>query len=368
MKTISKAVLTAATCLLAATACEKWTETQPVNVIYETLESKNPELWKQYLQSLRDYRGRDHQVLIAKFDNKAETPSGRGDHISCLPDSVDYVILNNPTALNDQIRREMTEIRENKGVKTLMNVSYNALAAEYNAILADEAEAKNAEWEALSDEEKEARQADFDADPRGVDTAERFAAWVAPKAEELLNLVTAEAFDGVNVIFTGKNPESFAEEAKADATQRQQAFFDKVNAWTAANPAALVFFEGTPAYVLAETGAITAARYIIIPALSATNAYALSYAVTLALGNGVPTDRTVIGVTTVDITDPTNTNGSFGDVSAIVGAAQWAVDPEGDFVKKGVCVDHAQFDYYDITHVYSQIGKAISIMNPSPSK
>ena len=113
MKTISKAVLTAATCLLAATACEKWTETQPVNVIYETLESKNPELWKQYLQSLRDYRGRDHQVLIAKFDNKAETPSGRGDHISCLPDSVDYVILNNPTALNDQIRREMTEIRVN---------------------------------------------------------------------------------------------------------------------------------------------------------------------------------------------------------------------------------------------------------------
>ena len=49
MKTISKAVLTAAICLLACTACEKWTETQPVNVIYETLESKNPELWKQYL-------------------------------------------------------------------------------------------------------------------------------------------------------------------------------------------------------------------------------------------------------------------------------------------------------------------------------
>ena len=171
MKYMNKTLMLMAAALMAFSACDKWTETEPVNVIYETLESKNPDLYAKYLQSLRDYHVSAHQVLIAKFDNKAEAPSGRADHISCLPDSVDFVVLNNPSLLNDQIRKEMTEIREQKGVKTLMNVSWDAMLAEYNAILADETEAKNAEWDALSDEEKEAQAEKYASDPEGLENA-----------------------------------------------------------------------------------------------------------------------------------------------------------------------------------------------------
>ena len=68
-------------------------------------------------------------------------------------------------------------------------------------------------------------------------------------------------------------------------------------------------------------------------------------------------------------TDETATAGLFtGESSAIVGAARWAVTPDSRVTKKGICVNHAQFDYYNIQHVYSQIGAAISIMNPSPVK
>ena len=368
MKYMNKTLMLMAAALMAFSACDKWTETEPVNVVYETLESKNPDLYAKYLQSLRDYHASAHQVLIAKFDNKAEAPSGRADHISCLPDSVDFVVLNNPSLLNDQIRKEMTEIREQKGVKTLMNVSWDAMLAEYNAILADETEAKNAEWDALSDEEKEARKEAFDADPRGKDTQERFIAWMQDRVAKELEIPAAEGFDGINVIFNAANPNSYNEEKKADMTARQLAFFSKVDDFVAAHPENLVFFEGTPKYILAENKIIAAARYIIVPALSETNGTGLSFAVNKTLGGNVPSDRVIIGVTAVDITDPTNTNGIFSDGSAIVGAANWAVDPAVGYVKAGVCVDHAQFDYYDITNVYSQINKAISIMNPSPVK
>ena len=70
MKYMNKTLMLMAAALMAFSACDKWTETEPVNVVYETLESKNPDLYAKYLQSLRDYHASAHQVLIAKFDNK----------------------------------------------------------------------------------------------------------------------------------------------------------------------------------------------------------------------------------------------------------------------------------------------------------
>lgn len=368
MKNMLKSIIYAALTIVALSACEKWTETGSINLNYETLEGKNPELWARYLKSLREYHASEHLVLIAKFDNKSGHPSGRGDHINCLPDSVDFVILNNSASVSETIKAEIAEIRETKGVRTLVNVSYDLILSAYNGELADEAEAKEAEWSALTEEEQVRRKDEFDADTRGVDSAERFAGYAAGKAAALFEQLDGIGVDGINVIFNGVNPASFDEEKTADALVRQQAFFDKVNSWMSSHADALVFFEGTPKYVLAETGVLDAAKFIIIPALPATNAATLNYIVAQAIGGKVPADRTVIGVTAVDITDPTNTNGNFGDISAIEGAASWAVKEVSAYTKKGVCVDHAQFDYYNIANVYSQINTAISIMNPSPVK
>jgi hypothetical protein len=83
----------------------------------------------------------------------------------------------------------------------------------------------------------------------------------------------------------------------------------------------------------------------------------------------------VVGVTTISVTDSTDTRGQFNTkdengntLTAITGAAYWCAEPAENFSKAGICVDNAQVDYYNITHVYSNIGKAISIMNPSPLK
>ena len=368
MKTYMKTILLFACGILLLGSCSKWTETESLPFEYATLESKNPQLYEAYLASVRAYHATEHQVLIAKFDNKEAIPSGRADHLTCLPDSVDFVILNNPLAINEVTLKEVGEIRDAKGIRTLVNVSYDAIASAFSAYVADETAALEAEFAAL-DEEAQAEQEEAYAEKiAALSAPEAFQENCAAAVADAIGQVAKVGADGINVIFNGVNPVSMTGSAQAAAAALQQPFFDAVDAWIGENPDGIVFFEGTPAYILAETEVVEAARYIIIPALSATNTVAFNYAVTLAQAASVPTDRFVIGVTAIDITDPVNTNGTFSEGTAIVGAANWAVTPVSGYTKAGVCVDHAQFDYFDITQVYSQINKAISIMNPSPVK
>ena len=140
MKAIKYIAIAAAA--LAIAGCSKWTEQEPVEVLYPSLKDKNPALYAQYMESIREYRATEHPVLIAKFDNKRTAPSGRAEHLNCLPDSVDFVILNNPAELSEATIAEMKEIKEEKAVPTLMEIRYDALLKEWENLLADEAEAR----------------------------------------------------------------------------------------------------------------------------------------------------------------------------------------------------------------------------------
>lgn len=368
MNKLFKSLIVLAAGSLLMVSCAKWTETESIPFEYATLQSKNPQLYEAYLASVRAYHATEHQVLIAKFDNKEAAPAGRAEHLTCLPDSVDYVIVNNPAILNKVLLEEVKQIREEKGIRSLVNVSYDAVRSSVESTIAQAVEAIDAEFAALEEEAQAARQEEFDARKAEVQSQENFQTLAKDLTLKALALVESSGVDGINVVFNGMNPVALTAEKKEAETALQEPFFTLVNEWKAGHPDALVFFEGTPAYVLAATSVVTDAAYIIIPALAALNQTAFNYAVEVSLGEGVPTYRIVIGVTAIDITDPANTNGTFTEGTAIVGAAQWAVTPASTYTKAGICVDHAQFDYFDITHVYSQINEAISIMNPSPVK
>jgi hypothetical protein len=45
-----------AVAVLSFAACSDWTETESLDINYPTLEEQNPELYKQYLKALRDYK------------------------------------------------------------------------------------------------------------------------------------------------------------------------------------------------------------------------------------------------------------------------------------------------------------------------
>ena len=47
---------------LSLAACSDWTETESLDINYPSLEEQNPELYKQYLQALRDYKAGEHKA------------------------------------------------------------------------------------------------------------------------------------------------------------------------------------------------------------------------------------------------------------------------------------------------------------------
>ena len=356
-KTIQSLVFLAAA-VMAFSACEKWVQTEPITVVRESLESKNPALYEAYLSSLRAYHETEHPVLIAKFDNIEGQPSGRAQQVAYLPDSVDFVILTRAQAISEQTSREIEQIRSQKGIRTLAQVNLKQIQKQYEALVDAEREAYNNLEDPATGSEP-------------VDTPERLSAYAGEQLSPLFDAIEREKLDGICVTYSYMDPASFPEETFRRVQQMQQALFTQVNGWMAGRENALVFFEGIPGHVLCETQAVTAARYIIIPALSASSHHSLGNETEKALlsGTGAPRDRVVIGVTTLDPWDAAATDGKFsGGISAIVGAARWCVTPSSIFVKKGVCVDHAQNDYYNVAQVYSEIGQAISIMNPSPVK
>ena len=81
---------------LSLAACSDWTETESLDINYPSLEEQNPELYKQYLQALRDYKAGEHKVVFVSMDNTTSAPAQRNEHLTTMPDSVDIICLMNP--------------------------------------------------------------------------------------------------------------------------------------------------------------------------------------------------------------------------------------------------------------------------------
>lgn len=360
---IFKTILLAAAAVSSA-SCSEWTEPESVGFHYTTLEEKNPELYKAYFQSVRDYRDSDHKVVIAKFDNKATTPAGRAEHITCLPDSVDYIILYNPE-VSAAIADEMREVRELKGQKVLYQIEYKAIENEYKAY----AEAWNDAHQPAEGEDEE-----VPSDP--ADTLISLNNYVSDAVKARTAYLAEYGYDGVNIVYSSRNPASCTEDALDELKAAQAAFLAPIAEALASCPDALVFFEGTPQYILENVEIVENADYLIIPATGAVNEYELSYELGLANRHGnIPSDRFVVLVTTRSLVDPALTDGTFSgtdrngkEMTAIIGAAEWTAKSTSGVVKAGIAVENAQNDYFNLSEVYYNIREAISIMNPSPIK
>ncbi len=362
---MAKAVALSACAMLMA-SCSDWTETESVKIKYPDLKTDAPELYEAYTRSLREYRGSDHKVVIAKFSNKATAPAGQGEHLNALPDSIDYVILQNPDNLSEAILGEMDEVRSEKGMKVLYEISYDDIVASYKDYVVAWKDAHPETAPAEGEEETP-------SDPSDTLVAQN--PYVKDAVASQLQLFGKYGYDGINVSFTSQNPLSVTDENKPALLESQEAFLGGIREWRAANAEALFFYEGTPQYLLSEdTSLVDGADYIIIPAESQLNVYGFTYLVNQALRFGnIPADRFVIGVTTVPLVDDGSTDGTFIDkddngneLTAITGAAYWAAMKTSEFTKAGICISNVQNDYYNIQFVYPNVRKAIAIMNPSP--
>ena len=112
MKRILKYSLSAATmvaCALIYSSCSDWTEQESLDIHTPTIEEQNPELYAQYIESLNEYKASEHLLMIASVNNLPTLPSARNQHLTNLPDSIDYICLNNILEVNEVNVAEMEE-------------------------------------------------------------------------------------------------------------------------------------------------------------------------------------------------------------------------------------------------------------------
>ena len=346
MKRILKYSLSAATmvaCALIYSSCSDWTEQESLDIHTPTIEEQNPELYAQYIESLNEYKASEHLLMIASVNNLPTLPSARNQHLTKLPDSIDYICLNNILEVNEVNVAEMEDVRK-KGTKVLGLADFDAIAAA---------------WKAILDKEKE-------EGGEVEDAAARFIEYCKSETNKLIAAANDLGVDGIEVNYTGFDLKALVgEEEIAAESARQGAFFDAVVSWKAANTDKLLIFKGAPQNVM-QKDLLTDCKYIIINAHGAKNQSEMSYLVLMASIDGVPTDRFVMGVTTPYVIADGSFNGLLIDgSSAILTAAQWAVPGEATYVKAGISVDAAEQDYFNAAYVYPNIREAINIMNPT---
>ena len=339
---------------LLLASCSDWTETESLKLNEPTIETQNPELYEQYLENLRAYKSSAHQVVIASFDNVADLPTSRSQHLTDMPDSLDYICLNNIKEVNEVNAAEFADVHR-FGTKVLGLVDFDAIERAWKAILEEE---KN---NATADEGGEG-----ETTPQ-PDEATRFIEYCEQEVNSLIEACTAQGVDGIEVNFTGYDLNSLVQEEDIAAeTARQAAFFDAVSSWKSTNADKVLLFKGAPQNVM-NKAVLNTCKYIIVNAHGAKNLYEMSYLILMASTKDVPTDRFVMGVTTPYLTNAGTYNGELGDgSSAIIAAAQWSVAASADYTKTGISIDGVEQDYYsNVNNVYPNVKEAIDILNPT---
>lgn len=365
MKKIFKHTLPALiACLMMLAACSDWTEPESITLRYPSIQEQNPALYTQYLKSLNDFKSSEHAIVIVSMNNLSTAPANQSQHLTALPDSIDYICLNNIFDVNEMHITEMDEVRK-KGTKVLGLINFDAIESAWQAILEKEAEDASNTETSEKENELESENETPDEDPAIVN-ARRFIEYCKEETARQLDAINALGTDGIVINFTGFDLNSLLqdEEKTAAETARQGAFFNLLTEWKAAHAGKEIVFKGSPQNVIGKE-ILVESKYIIVNAHSAKNLYEMSYLVLMASAKGVPTDRFIIGVTTPYLSNMGDQYGVVDGRSAIVAAAEWTLQEVPDYIKAGISVDGVEQDYFNPAKIYPNVREAINILSPT---
>ena len=353
-KLLIKCLMMAVLAVPALSSCSDWTDTESLEFDYVLPSEQDPDAYNAYLGLLREYKQSQHKIMIAKFDNSGDLVSGQSDRLAALPDSIDYVVLQEADNLKSLLVQDMNDIRQQKGTRTLYAISYADALAKYQAIL-DEEGAAAQDPEAQADGEGE--------EQPETPAVDRFLEVAAQYVNDRLALYDKYGYDGIVVVYSDPAyPAGLSEEEYAQLQARQEAFFAPIQAWAESHQEAAFIFEGYPQNVI-DPAVFTQADYVVVTMLDAVSSDELVWAAEMALTEGVPSDRIVFGVTIPDMTDDKATDGYWGSDYAVVGAAYTVISANGSFTKAGLCVDNVEDDYFNVDYIYPHVREAIQIMN-----
>lgn len=337
-----------ATVAAMTVACSDWTADESLNMEVTTIDEKNPELYRQYLANLRDYKNSEHPITMGWFDNANKQPWSKGSHLNALPDSVDFVTLIYPDNLAEWELSEMTAVWKDKGTKVICSIDCDAITQAYKEMV---------------------QQNDIDGIPTEISLHDYLSQGIDP----LLPLMDKYGYHGVALTYTGTSPDFLSPAEKDELAAIQDMIFGKVNTLIDGNPAKLFVFEGMPMNLI-DKSYLEPFRYIILNTASATSASRVELAMEDMLVGPVPTDRIIV---TAMSTSPDPNLPKVGKyfaeghstpetgLIAMVELAKWVVEPHR-YGKSGLGIYRINDSYYNTVLDYRHVRQAIGIMNPSP--
>lgn len=338
---------------LTTNSCDDWTEPESVDLKNPKIEDLNPQLYADYLKDLRAYKERDHKVVLVSFDNPSD-PTKQAERLTAIPDSVDFICLNNPKDLNPATQEEMIKIRTDKGTRSIYSINYDSFESIW-----DERVKENPE---LTEEE-------------GLE-------YLGEQVDALIALCDKYQYDGILVDYTGRSLVSLTQPQLAVYNGRQQTLLNKIITWKEANKEKSLIFYGNVQYLVPQNmKVLNMCDYITVRSASSTNSDDLSLKAYLAVQAGidaisgeieespVPTDRFLACAEFPQADDKDQIIGYWNTVTgdskplAAHGAAQWAMNASPDFIRSGLLILNIQNDYYNKTYGY--VRDVIRIMNPN---
>lgn len=318
----------AAAALLAS--CSEWTEAENKDYL-PPMKQDDPAA----LAAIREFKAGEHMVTMMHVKGSASAPNRQNQHLTAMPDSVDFFLMSDVDGLHPSIAAEIAEVRAKKASRTLNVVDYTTIRDAWN----------------------EMKDAAAGTDSEGDYADDKFAAYCRTETEKQLANCDRYGFDGLVVSYLGGADISAA-----------VPFVEAVNEWHVSNPGKLLFMRGYPAYVArVENQTIVAeCDYVIILTEKASASVAISRQVREQLTSGVPSDRIVLEASIPSLAD----GGDDAQVGATVQvAAQWVMDAKTSSTVKcdkvGLAASNAQEDYFN-TPTYKRLREAMAILNPEP--
>ncbi len=322
---------------ISISSCSDWTDTEGMTVVDPNIKEQNPELYAKYLEDLRKYKASHHKAIYAWFDNSEKVPFNRAQHIDNVPDSIDVLVLMYPTNLVERELNEINTVRQEKGMKIMFSVDYDAIKLNY-------------------DEMTGASQGD---------EVKSFELYLADTLSSSLRLIDKYDYNGILVGYKGKSMQHMTDAEKEDYTTKEKVFIGILSGWYNMNQDKLLVFEGNPQNLIDKT-ILKSCQHIVIPTIAITNTSAMTYNVTMACEEDVPTDRFIVTATTTSLDATDTKTGYWSDGSrAISSTAQWASASHSGYAVAGLGVYNINNDYYNTLKVYQYTRKAIDVLNPS---
>lgn len=334
-----------AACILTLASCDDWTEPESLDI---KTPSTDAGVYNDYLENLKAYKAGTHKAVFVTVENPDEYPVSQAQHLTTLPDSVDFISLVNADNLHPVIAKEMNDVRK-KGIRVIYNIDYPTFETEWIQILK--------------------------GDSKGELTEEDALAYFTERTEQMLALCDKYGYDGLTFTYQGRSLVSLPETEIPAYAARQKSLLDPITAWKQAHPEKTISFIGNPQFLLEENRAILAVcDYIIVNTDNAPNPDDLTVKVLAAVSaEGVPSDRIIVTCETTRPDDEKKLHGYFSatdedgnPLRSVYGCALWAAKNSPSFTRAGMLIRYAQWDYFNPSLTYRNIREAIGIMNPSP--